>query len=154
MKRQKRKPLAEINVVPYIDVMLVLLVIFMITAPMLTQGVEVDLPKTAANAVETEDDIPLILSVDKKGRYFINSEGEGSTPLSMENVLVRVRAELQLAHLENKKKTLLVRGDKEVNYGRVVNLMAILKNAGVEKIGLMTKPLPFNVTDSDAKKKG
>jgi biopolymer transport protein TolR len=138
MRRQKRKPMSEINVVPYIDVMLVLLVIFMITAPMLTQGVNVDLPKTTGKTIE-DNDIPLIVSVDKKGRYYLSTEGEGAIALSRDNLLIRVKAELKLSALKHKEKTLLVRGDKTVTYGKVVTLMSILKQAGVVKLGLMTK---------------
>lgn len=148
MRRVKRKPLAEINVVPYIDVMLVLLVIFMITAPMLTQGVKVDLPQAAeAKPIEDNNDLPIIVSIDKAGQYYLSSEDDGRVALSQENLLIRLKAELKLADMVNKKKTLLVRGDKQVDYGKVVTLMALLKKIGVEKLGLMTQQYQKSIDD-------
>lgn len=131
--------MAEINVVPYIDVMLVLLVIFMITAPMLTQGVKVDLPQAKSEVIQDNEDLPLIVSIDKRGRYFLSTEDDGRIALTEDNLLIRVKAELKLATLQHKKQTLLVRGDQAVDYGKVVTLMALLKQIGVEKIGLMTQ---------------
>lgn len=139
MNRIKRKPLAEINVVPYIDVMLVLLVIFMITAPMLTQGVQVELPQAKAVPIETEDNIPIIISVDKTGQYFINDENQKNQAIGLQNLLVRVLAESKIAKQNHKKRPVLVRGDKAVEYGQVIALMATLKKAGIEQVGLMTE---------------
>jgi biopolymer transport protein TolR len=139
--RTKRKPLAEINVVPYIDVMLVLLVIFMITAPMLTQGVKVDLPKASTEAVQAQEALPIIVTVDKKGAYYINHENQNAVELNQDSLLIKVVAELKLAAIEKKKRQVLVRGDKEVEYGKVITLMALLKKAGVEKVGLMTESM-------------
>lgn len=139
MTRQRRKPLSEINVVPYIDVMLVLLVIFMITAPMLTQGVKVDLPQAKASPIKNEENLPIIITVDKEGQYFINDENLQDKAQSLQNILVRVLAERKLAQQARKEKQVLVRGDKSVAYGQVISLMAMLKNAGIENVGLMTE---------------
>lgn len=141
MKRVRKKPVASINVVPYIDVMLVLLVIFMITAPMLTQGVKVDLPVAQTSSIDSEEALPLIITVDKEGRYFLNDENQQSQELNLNNILVRVIAESKLAKIEHKQKNILVRGDKHVAYGQVIALMATLKNAGIPHVGLMTEPL-------------
>lgn len=141
MKRIRRKPMAEINVVPYIDVMLVLLVIFMITAPMLTQGVKVELPQAKASAVDTQNNTPLIVSINKTGQYFINDESQKQQSLTLQNILIRVLAESKIAKNDNKTKQILVRGDKNVAYGQVISLMSALKNAGIEHVGLMTQSI-------------
>ena len=145
MKRVKRKPLAEINVVPYIDVMLVLLVIFMITAPMLTQGVKVELPQAKTSSIEANSEPPFIISIDQKGQYFINDENQQAQAQSLHNILVRIMAETKMALDSKLKKQILVRGDKNVPYGLVIDLMATLKNAGIENVGLMTEPLSEQV---------
>jgi len=132
---KKRKPISEINVVPYIDVTLVLLIIFMITAPLIQTGVEVDLPQADATAVEQENEPPLIVSVDKQGQYFIDIGQQNDQSVTPEVLLYRVAAVLR-----NKPKThVYIRGDQTVAYGKVVTVMAALKNAGVPKVGLMTR---------------
>ena len=141
MKRVRKKPVASINVVPYIDVMLVLLVIFMITAPMLTQGVKVDLPVAQASSIDSEENLPLIITIDREGRYYINDENQQSQQIGLNNVLVRVLAEIEMSSQEKKQKSILVRGDKQVEYGQVIALMAILKKAGIPHVGLMTESL-------------
>ena len=134
--RKKRKLNAEINVVPYIDVTMVLLIIFMVTAPMLTQGVDIELPKTSAEPVDTQDEEPLIVSVDRNGVYYINVGAEDeTTPVSGEEISERVRKVLSV----NPNKLLLVRGDKNVNYDAVVQLMVLLKDAGAPSVGLVTE---------------
>ncbi|KEA62057.1 Tol biopolymer transport system, TolR protein [Marinobacterium lacunae] len=134
--RKKRKLNAEINVVPYIDVTMVLLIIFMVTAPMLTQGIDIDLPQTSAEPVSTEDDEPLIVSVDKKGAYYINVGGEDeTTPISAQEVADRVGKVLSV----KPDKLLLVRGDRDVNYDAVIQLMVLLKGAGASSVGLVTE---------------
>jgi biopolymer transport protein TolR len=137
MLRQKKKHKlnAEINVVPYIDVMMVLLVIFMITAPMMTQGVDVDLPKVGAKPVDTRDEEPLIISVNAAGEFFINVGGEPDAPVSLETVSSRVEKILN----SNPKKQIFVRGDRAVNYERVINLMAALQRSGAPSVGLVTE---------------
>jgi len=138
MRERIRKPLvAEINVVPYIDVMLVLLIIFMITAPLLTQGVNVDLPKANAKVINSERVEPIIVSVDKKGNYFLNITENPNTSMNEKKLVTRIAAELRLA--EKNKPMVLVKGDKNVDYGRVVNVMVLLQRAGVEHVGLLTE---------------
>ena len=96
-KAGKKGPIADINVVPYIDVMLVLLVIFMITAPMLTQGVNVELPQAQSESLKTSNQEPIIVSVDKEGRYFLNVSSAPNVPMEPHALMVRVAAELALA---------------------------------------------------------
>ncbi len=136
-KRQRRKPMAEINVVPYIDVMLVLLIIFMITAPMLTQGVKVDLPQAAANPVESPDENsePLVVSVDKKGLFYVAIGDKQDQPVSAKQLMTKVAAVLR----RSPKTQIMVKGDSAVNYGQVVTVMALLQRAGAPNVGLITK---------------
>lgn len=134
-KKAKRKLNAEINVVPYIDVMMVLLVIFMITAPMLTQGVDVELPKVGAEPVDSRDQEPLIVSIDANGQYFIDAGGDPLKPVEMGVVVDRVAKILN----SNPKKRILVRGDRKVPYENVVELMAALQGAGAPGVGLVTE---------------
>jgi biopolymer transport protein TolR len=138
-KRSLRsKPMADINVVPYIDVMLVLLVIFMITAPMLSQGVTVDLPKAASQTLKQADREPVIVSVDKQGLFYLNIHDNPAAPIAPEALTVRVAAELQLAAQTNQKLNVLVKGDQGVEYGKVIAAMSLLKQAGAEQVGLLT----------------
>ncbi len=131
---KRRKPMAEINVVPYIDVTLVLLIIFMITAPLVQTGVDVDLPQADTAAVEQKDELPVIVSVDKLGQYFIDIGENNEEAVTAEVLLYRVAAVLR-----NKPNTqVYIRGDQTVAYGKVVSVMAALKNAGVPSVGLMT----------------
>ena len=133
--KTKRKLNADINVVPYIDVMMVLLVIFMITAPMLTQGVDVELPKASSDPVDTQDSEPVIVTVDKDGQYFIDVGGDPLAPVAGEVIEERVSKILS----SNPKKLLLVRGDKGVDYDHVIKLMTLLQQAGAESVGLVTE---------------
>lgn len=147
MKRSiKNRPMAEINVVPYIDVMLVLLVIFMITAPMLTQGITVDLPKTASDEVKQTGREPIIVSVDREGAYYLNISDHPGMPMNPQAIVVRVAAELALAQENKEKLTLLVKGDQGVSYGRVVEAMGLLKKAGAGQVGLLTDSVPSEET--------
>jgi biopolymer transport protein TolR len=134
-QRRKRKLNAEINVVPYIDVMMVLLVIFMVTAPMLTQGVDVELPKASADPVDSKDSEPMIVTVDAAGQYYINVGGSEQTAISAEAVGERVQKVLAA----NPEKMLLVKGDKRVEYDKVVGLMVLLQHAGAPSVGLVTE---------------
>ena len=127
--------MSEINVVPYIDVMLVLLVIFMVTAPLLTQGVRVDLPQTQAQAIQQSDSEPLILTVDATGRYYLNIGEVPLDPATTEILTTRVQAALQL----EPQRRVLVRGDDSVSYGEVVHAMALLQQAGARGVGLITR---------------
>ncbi|WP_235185936.1 protein TolR [Methylomarinum vadi] len=130
--------MAEINVVPYIDVTFVLLIIFMITAPLVQTGVDVDLPQAATAPVEQKNEPPVIVSIDRQGRYYIDiGEQQEDEPVQPKELLVRVAAVLR-----NKPQTqVYIRGDHRVDYGKVVTVMAALKNAGVPSVGLMTSPL-------------
>ncbi len=137
-KTIRAKPMAEINVVPYIDVMLVLLVIFMITAPMLTQGVTVDLPKAVSESLKSADREPIIVSVNRDGEYFLNLNANPDAPLASQDLMVRVAAELELARQTGQALNVLVKGDQGVAYGKVVAAMSLLKQAGAEQVGLLT----------------
>jgi biopolymer transport protein TolR len=137
-----RRLMGDINVVPYIDVMLVLLIIFMITAPLLTQGVKVDLPKAGAEPLDPKmlkDAIPLVLSVDRTGALYLNiGGGNPQTPLDADTVATRAQAALR----RNPELPVLVKADNRVEYGNVVRAMVILQKAGAKKVGFITDPLP------------
>ena len=137
-KTKRSAPIAEINVVPYIDVMLVLLVIFMITAPMLTQGVTVDLPKAISESVQGSDREPVIVSVNQMGDYFLNICNTPEAPIEPEALMVRVAAEIELARQSGQKLNVLVKGDQGVPYGKVVRAMSLLTQAGAKQVGLIT----------------
>jgi len=132
---RSRRAVAEINVVPYIDVMLVLLVIFMATAPLLMQGVEVDLPKADASPVSDSDAEPLIVSIDAQARLYLNLGASDDQALSMETVKQRVATVLK----RNPDKAVMVWGDAAVPYGEVVVLMSELQEAGAPSVGLVTE---------------
>lgn len=134
-KKPKRKLNAEINVVPYIDVVMVLLVVFMITAPMLTQGVDVELPKVGGEPVDNRDQEPLIVSVDAQGQYYVDVGGDPLKPVEMQVAVDRVGKILA----SNPKKLILVRGDRKVSYEKVVELMAALQGVGAPSVGLVTE---------------
>ena len=135
---QKRKLICEINVVPYIDVMLVRLISVMVTAPLLTQGVKVELPKAGAEPI---DDVPnhppLVLSVDAEGNLFINVGDDEDEPASAKEIVARTAAVLR-----NRPDTpLLIKADKAVPYGNVVGAMVLLQQGGAENVGFVTDPL-------------
>ncbi|MDE0285301.1 MAG: protein TolR [Gammaproteobacteria bacterium] len=134
--RIRKRPMSEINVVPYIDVMLVLLIIFMITAPLLSQGVKIDLPQVPSEPLPASDSDPVIVSVDAAGNFFINYGEDQDQPVSPEVLVNRVSALVKY----RPKLPVLVKGDTDVNYGRVVQAMALLQGAGVKGIGLITEP--------------
>lgn len=132
--RGKRKPMAEINVVPYIDVMLVLLIIFMATAPMLMQGVKVDLPEASSDPVENQDSEPLIVSVNAGGELFLNMGNEKQV-LALATIKDRVSKVMK----RNPNKPVLIWGDEAVSYGEVVTVMVALQQAGAPSVGLVTE---------------
>lgn len=137
-QRVRRRKVAEINVVPYIDVMLVLLIIFMVTAPLITQGVKVDLPSADAEPMDKDTKPPLIASVDAQGLYYITLGANDKEPLSAEEVATLVKAEL----IVNPDTTVVVKGDRAVSYDAVIQLMVLLQTvAGVPSVGLMTDSL-------------
>ena len=133
--RRGRRLMAEINVVPYIDVMLVLLIIFMVTAPLLTQGIKVDLPKANSEPLPTDETKPLILSVDAAGNLYLNLQDD-KKPQTEEAVLENVGKVLR----REPKTPVLVKADQSVPYGRVVAGMVLLQQAGAEKVGFITDP--------------
>ena len=138
LTKAKRRLMGDINVVPYIDVMLVLLIIFMITAPLLTQGIKVDLPKAAAEPIVAQaNQPPLVLSIDAHGQLYLNLGATPRQPIDDQTALVRASAALRRAP----DRAVLVNGDRAVNYGRVVQAMVILQQAGAHKIGFQTDPL-------------
>ena len=132
-KRRSKRQMSEINVVPYIDVMLVLLIIFMVTAPLLTEGVKVDLPVASSEPVETEAVEPFVLTVDRDGRYYVN-EDETAAEEPRE---VRVKAAAVLRN--NPGVPFLVRGDGAVPYQAVIDAITLLREAGVPNVGLVTR---------------
>lgn len=138
-RRKRNRPLAEINVVPYIDVMLVLLVIFMITAPLLTQGVKVNLPQTNASALSAKDETPLIVSIDSLGHYYLNANKYPNQPLKAETLQIQIAANLQLAKQQHRPLPVYVKADQSVNYGKVMQLMTLLQQAGAAQVGLITR---------------
>lgn len=150
-KQVKSKPMADINVVPYIDVMLVLLVIFMITAPMLTQGVSVDLPKTTSEPLKTADKEPVIVSVDKDGNYFLNTHTNPGAPIAAYDLQVNIAAQLALAKQANESIHVLVKGDQGVAYGKVMTAMGLLKQAGAAQVGLLTES-PEQILPAESQK--
>jgi biopolymer transport protein TolR len=135
---QKRKLIGEINVVPYIDVMLVLLIIFMVTAPLLTQGVKVELPKAGAEPIEdVPNHPPLVLSVDAEGNLFINVGDDEDLPATAKEIVARTSAILR-----NRPETpILIKADRAVPYGNVVGAMVLLQQGGAENVGFVTDPL-------------
>jgi len=138
MARQKnrRRLMSEINVVPYIDVMLVLLVIFMITAPLLTQGVKVELPQADAEPLASQETEPVVVSVDRAGRMYIDI-GEGKDrPVDAQTLVTRIRAVLKY----KPRTPIMVRGDAGAEYGRVVRAMVLVQAGGAPSVGLITEP--------------
>lgn len=133
---RKRRQVAEMNVVPYIDVMLVLLVIFMITAPLLKTGVDVELPKSEAEPLDTRQDEPLILTVTASGQLYLSVGESPDEPLARDAAFQLAAAVIR----QQPNKRVLVAGDEGVAYGDVVNAMTILQAAGAQQIGLMTEP--------------
>lgn len=134
-ERKRRRKVADINVVPYIDVMLVLLIIFMVTAPLITQGVKVDLPQATAEPLSADSKPPIIASVDADGNYYVALAGDDDkTKRELEEVATIVAAQLQLAP----DTPVMVKGDRLVPYQTVIDLMSTLQRAGVPSVGLMT----------------
>ncbi|MGD8174524.1 protein TolR [Marinimicrobium sp. ARAG 43.8] len=135
-RKVKKKPMAEINVVPYIDVMLVLLIVFMVTAPLLMQGVKVELPQAPSEPIDDDDTEPLIVSIKKDGSYYINLGGEQEE----QRPLAEIKESVGKVLRQKPETPVLVWGDQEVGYGVVVQLMTELQNAGAPSVGLVTEP--------------
>ncbi|MCM2971364.1 MULTISPECIES: protein TolR [Larsenimonas] len=138
-RRKRRKLSSEINVVPFIDVMLVLLIIFMITAPMMNQGVDVELPKVSSEPIENQAD-PVIVSVDKAGQYYINLGDDHEKPIELDEIGDQVVKIVT----RNPKTPVMVRGDTNATYGQIVTLMSTLQGAGVPNVGLISDPPSAN----------
>ncbi|WP_445397612.1 protein TolR [Zobellella sp. An-6] len=135
-QRRRRKRVAEINVVPYIDVMLVLLIIFMATAPVITQGVKVDLPQAQAEMLPEDSEKPLVASIDAEGRYFLDVGDSRDEAVDLLELASMVQNQLRTTP----EAPVVVKGDANVRYDAVIQLMATLKAAGVPSVGLMTQP--------------
>jgi biopolymer transport protein TolR len=127
--------MSEINVVPYIDVMLVMLVIFMVTAPLLTQGVKVELPQAAAEPMDSKDQEPLVVTVDAGGSLYLNIGDAPDDPVQGDALVQRVAAVLR----RQPAKPVMVRGDHAADYGSVVAAMVLLQQAGISGVGLVTE---------------
>jgi biopolymer transport protein TolR len=125
----RKRPSAEINITPFVDVILVLLIIFMVTAPMLISGIEVDLPKTKAGPIQGQDE-PLIISVDSKGAFFLQEK-----QLTEEDLLKRLLSILS----SNPQIRVFIKGDQKINYGKVIELFALVKEVGVTNVALVTE---------------
>lgn len=123
--------MSEINVTPLVDVMLVLLIIFMVAAPMMTQGVDVNLPKTTAKNIKTADE-PLMLTVNKKKEIFLENH-----PVELDRLELKIKKIFE----NRREKEVLLRADKDVPYGFIIDVMARVKNAGISKLGMVTEPL-------------
>jgi biopolymer transport protein TolR len=134
--RQRRRPMAEINVVPYIDVMLVLLVIFMVTAPLITQGVKVTLPQERAGGIPSPTTESIVITVDEFGDYYLDVGEEKNTPASEQILFDRIRVVLDYTP----GTPILVRADHRVDYGRVIRAMVVAQAAGAPDVGLVTVP--------------
>ncbi len=132
----KLRLMSEINVVPYIDVMLVLLIIFMITAPLLTQGISVDLPNAPAQPIDLQDNAPIVLSVDRDGNFYLNIADDEEAVIDEARVVELASAVLR----RNAETPVLVKADENVPYGRVVTGATLLTQAGATKIGFQTDP--------------
>jgi len=134
--RLRRRPISEINVVPYIDVMLVLLVIFMVTAPLITQGVKVELPQADAEVISGETSEPVVITVDQFGDLYLDVGEDKNRSVDPQTLLVRVSAVLKY----NPNVPIMVKGDAAVDYGRVVEAMVLAQAAGAPSVGLITVP--------------
>ena len=134
-RRRKRKLKAEINVVPYIDVMLVLLIIFMVTAPLLNLGVDIELPQSDAKSMQEKKD-PVIVSVDPAGNYFLTVEAGSNEAVTRDVLEAKMRAIVN----QNPQVPVFVAGDGSANYQKVMDAMVLLQEAGVERVGLMSQP--------------
>ncbi len=132
--RVRKRPISEINVVPYIDVMLVLLIIFMVTAPLMTQGVQVNLPQASSEAIESNDKEPLELTVDADGNYYMNIGGDPEQAIDAETVMLRTSTTLR----HQPGTPVYVRGDAGIDYGSVIQAMVLLQQAGAPSVGLIT----------------
>src|SRR3990167_2902063 len=128
--RPRRRPLSDMNVVPYIDVMLVLVIILMITAPLLTQGVQVNLPQAAAKALPPKKEEPIIVTVNQRGDLFLNTSKTPDQPMTPQALMTTLSTQLAQAKSQNKTQEIFVKGDREANYGAIMSAMVLLQKAG------------------------
>jgi biopolymer transport protein TolR len=135
-RRKRRKLMSSINVVPYIDVMLVLLIIFMVTAPLLNLGVDIHLPQSAAKSVQDNKE-PVLVSVDKDGNFFLTLGAVQREPIDADNLVRKVSAFVRA----NPQVSVMIGGDERVDYGKIYQAMVLLQQAGVPKVGLMSQPV-------------
>ena len=135
-RRKRRKLMSQINVVPYIDVMLVLLIIFMVTAPLLNLGVDIHLPQSAAKSVQDPKE-PVLVSVDKDGNFFLTLGAAQREPIDADNLVRKVSAFVRA----NPQVSVMIGGDERVDYGKIYQAMVLLQQAGVPKVGLMSQPV-------------
>ena len=135
-RRKRRKLMSQINVVPYIDVMLVLLIIFMVTAPLLNLGVDIHLPQSAAKSVQDIKE-PVLVSVDKDGNFFLTLGGTQHEPIDADNLVRKVSAFVRA----NPQVSVMIGGDERVDYGKIYQAMVLLQQSGVAKVGLMSQPV-------------
>jgi biopolymer transport protein TolR len=147
IQSRKRRLMAEINVVPYIDVMLVLLIIFMVTAPLLSQGIKVELPDAGAEVLDDDmqDTDPLIMSVDANGDFYLNVGDDEEKPREPAQILKLAQTVLN----STPDAPVLVKADENVPYGRVVSAMVLLQRAGARKIGFLTDPAAFDPIENN-----
>ena len=136
LSSERRRLMSEINVVPYIDVMLVLLIIFMITAPLITQGVKIDLPEAPSEVLPPSDDELVVVTVDVQGQVFIDFGKDPDQPVTDQILVTRIAALKKY----RPQIDVVVEGDRSVDYGRVVRVMTLLQQAGVSSVGLVTQP--------------
>ena len=139
LKQKRYRPLAEINVVPYIDVMLVLLIIFMVTAPLLFQGVNVNLPTASAKPIDPKLQEPIVLSIDASGNYYLNIAPNPTQIISATDLTNRVTNELKRSQGAAPGRQILVKGDKNISYGKIIQAMVLLQHAGAPNVGLITQ---------------
>ena len=136
MNRSSRRLVSDINVVPYIDVMLVLLVIFMVTAPLLNQGVEIDLPEAPAEPIDGDGPEPIVISVDASGHIFLNINVDPNVSLLADELVYRVKAALE----QTADRPVMIRGDANSPYENIVSVLVLLQRAEVNRVGLITNP--------------
>ncbi len=135
-QRRRRRPVSEMNVVPYIDVMLVLLIIFMATASVIAQGVKVDLPQAQAQTLETDEETIMIVSIDQQGLYYLNVGDNPESPMQAQEIAAIVKTRLQV----DPSTPVVVNGDKSISYEKVIEMMVLLQSSGAPSVGLMTDP--------------
>ncbi len=135
-QRRRRRPVSEMNVVPYIDVMLVLLIIFMATASVIAQGVKVDLPQAQAQTLETDEETIMIVSIDQQGLFYLNVGDNPESPMQAQEIAAIVKTRLQV----DPSIPVVVNGDRTISYEKVIEMMVLLQSSGAPSVGLMTDP--------------